>query len=104
MLETELRSWPNVTVRPMFGLNALYRGRKIFAVLPRTRAMDAPDSIAFRLAHRRASVVERLREDKRIICPHAQGKWISFIIESEADLHDVLQWLELAFRAAGKRD
>src|ERR1044071_5143846 len=45
LLEAEILTWPNVTSRPMFGLNGIYRGSNIFAVLPRTRAMDVPYSI-----------------------------------------------------------
>ena len=42
LLEDEMLGWPNVTSRPMFGLNGIYRGPNIFAVLPRTRAMEVP--------------------------------------------------------------
>jgi hypothetical protein len=48
-LRAEVTTWPGITTRPMFGLTALYRARKIFAVLPRTRCMDVPNSIAFKL-------------------------------------------------------
>ena len=42
LLGQDLASWPEVSMRPMFGMEAYYRGSKIFAALPRTR-----DSIAF---------------------------------------------------------
>ncbi|HTE87927.1 MAG TPA: hypothetical protein VK639_03135, partial [Terriglobales bacterium] len=48
-LGTEVMTWPGVTTRPMFGLTAVYRARRIFAALPRTRCMDVPNSIAFKL-------------------------------------------------------
>ena len=102
LLEAEVLSWPSVTSRPMFGLNGLYRGRKIFAVLPRTRAMDAADSIAFRFSTRSQRIATRMRNDKRIVAPTADAKWISFMIESDSDIHDALNWLELAYREAGK--
>ena len=102
LLEAEVLAWPAVTSRPMFGLNGLYRGRKIFAVLPRTRAMDAADSIAFRFSTRSQRIATRMRNDKRIVAPTADAKWISFMIESESDTHDALKWLELAYREAGK--
>ena len=86
----------------MFGLNGLYRGRKIFAVLPRTRAMDAADSIAFRFSTRSQRIATRMRNDKRIVAPTADAKWISFMIESDSDIHDALNWLGLAYREAGK--
>lgn len=102
LLETEVLAWPEVTSRPMFGLNGLYRGRRIFAVLPRTRAMDAPDSIAFRLPTRSTRITARLRVDDRIVAPTPDAKWISFMIESDSDIHDALNWLELAYREARK--
>jgi len=49
LLLREILGWPNVSSRPMFGMTAVYRGKAIFGVLPRTRAMATPqfqDSIA----------------------------------------------------------
>jgi hypothetical protein len=100
LLEAEVLGWPKVTSRPMFGLNGLYRKGRIFAVLPRTRAMDAADSIAFRFNTRSERIDSRLRGDKRIVAPAPDAKWISFIIESDADIHDALNWLELAYEEA----
>ena len=86
----------------MFGLTGLYHSRKIFAVLPRTRTMDALDSIAFRLPKRSARINEKMKNDERVITPTLAAKWISFVIESESDIHDALRWLELAYREAIK--
>ncbi len=97
-------AWPNVTSRPMFGLNGVYRGGKIFAVLPRTRAMDAADSMAFRFSTRSKRINEQLRGDNRIITAAPDAKWISFVIESDANIHDALSWLELAYQEAAKSD
>jgi hypothetical protein len=102
LLETEMLAWQGVTTRPMFGMTGLYRGRSIFAALPRTRAMNAPDSIAFRLAARPPRISSRLREDKRIVASPPGDKWISFLINSEEDIHDALDWLSVAYREAGK--
>lgn len=38
MLRSELEGWPQATARPMFGMLGIYRGKKIFAALPVTRA------------------------------------------------------------------
>ena len=103
LLETEMLAWQGVTTRPMFGMTGLYRGRSIFAALPRTRAMNAPDSIAFRLAARPARISSRLREDKRIVASPTSEKWISFLINSEEDFHDALDWLSVAYHQAGKK-
>lgn len=102
LLEAEMLGWPKVTSRPMFGLNGIYRGPNIFAVLPRTRAMEVPDSIAFRLLKRPRHVMDELHNDKRIVASTPEAKWISFVIESEAEVHAALNWLALAYRQAGK--
>jgi hypothetical protein len=102
LLEAEVLQWPSVTSRPMFGMNGFYRGRRIFAALPRTRAMDAPDSIAFRLLRQSRQISTQLRQDERIVAPMPGAKWISFLIHSEADIHDALNWLSLAYREAAR--
>ena len=102
LLEAEMLGWPNVTSRPMFGLNGIYRGRNIFAVLPRTRALDVPDSIAFRLLKRPQHIMEKLRKDKQILASTPGAKWISFVMESESEIHAALNWLALAYRQAVK--
>lgn len=100
LLEAEMLGWPNVTSRPMFGLNGIYRGSNIFAVLPRTRAMDVPDSIAFRLVKRPQNIIDELSKDERIVASTAEAKWISFMIESDSEIHAALKWLALAYRQA----
>ena len=102
LLEAEMLAWPNVTSRPMFGLNGIYRGQNIFAVLPRTRAMDVPDSIAFRLVKRPQSIMNKLSNDERIVASTADAKWISFVMESDSEIHAALKWLALAYRQAVK--
>ena len=102
LLEAELLAWPNVTSRPMFGLNGIYRGSNIFAVLPRTRAMDVPDSIAFRLLKRPRNIIDELSKDERIVASTAEAKWISFVMESDSEIHAALKWLALAYRQAVK--
>ena len=66
LLELELSGWPQVTSRPMFGLEAFYRSAHIFAALPRTRGADSPSSMLIKLPGVRA---ERLRERER----HREG-------------------------------
>ena len=102
LLEAEMLGWPNVTSRPMFGLNGIYRGPTIFAVLPRTRAMDVPDSIGFRLLKRSRQVTDELRKDERIVASTPEAKWILFVVESDAEIHAALNWLALAYRQAVK--
>lgn len=103
LLEAELLTWPSVSSRPMFGMNGLYRDRRIFAVLPRTRAMETPNSLAFRLPKRSRKITERMKNDERVIIPTPEAKWISFVVESESDIHDALQWLAHAYGEADKK-
>src|SRR5688572_21082433 len=49
LLEVELSGWPQVTSRPMFGLEAFYRSANIFAALPRSRGADSPSSMLIKL-------------------------------------------------------
>lgn len=88
--ERELLSWPQVTAQPMFGLTAYYRNRQIFAALPRTRALDSPDSVCYKLPSEKA--------------PGAPGKgWKSIEIFSDADLRAALRAFERAYRAAAPK-
>jgi hypothetical protein len=101
-LEAELADWPRVSARAMFGFKALYRGKRIFAVLPRTRAMGSANSLAFKLEVAAPRVLARLRKDSRIqtTMMHA-GRWFVFELASDRDLKDALEWLGRAYEAAG---
>src|SRR2546427_13217859 len=65
-LAAEITTWPGVTTRPMFGFTALYRHRKIFAVLPCTRGMETPNSLAFKLESAGAGTPAPARRGPRI--------------------------------------
>src|SRR5437763_9311715 len=49
MLAEELEQWPGVTTKPMFGLTGFYRGKTIFAAVPKTRCLNTPNSVIFKL-------------------------------------------------------
>jgi len=93
-LEEEVLAWPQVSSRPMFGLLGLYRRRKIFAALPRTRAVETPFSLLLKLPHRRH---DRLQSGSG---PGAA--WVTFTMDSEVDISEALRWLEQAYAQAGK--
>jgi hypothetical protein len=100
-LAEELRGWPGVTSRPMFGLIALYRGKQIFAALPRTRGMGSPSSVAFKLSKAGPRVLARLRGEERISTSVMQAsRWFVFELASDRDLKDALEWLGRAYAAA----
>jgi hypothetical protein len=93
-LEGEVLAWPHVSSRPMFGLLGLYRRKKIFAALPRTRAVETPFSLLVKLPRRRH---DRLRSGSG---PGAA--WVTFTMDSEVDISEALHWLGQAYEQAGK--
>jgi hypothetical protein len=100
-LAVETATWPQVQSRVFFGFTALYREDKIFALLPRTRALEPPNSIAFKLESAGPRIAARARRDSRI--GHTEmrkARWFTFALNAEADLRDVLEWLLRAYEAA----
>src|SRR3990172_850269 len=92
LLEEEVSVWPQVRSRPMFGMLAFYRGKKIFAALPRTRPAETECSLLIKLPGLRH---ERLRS--------ASGPgagWMTFEMNSSADIAEALRWLESAYQKA----
>jgi hypothetical protein len=100
-LGRELITWPQVSSRAMFGFTALYRGKRIFAALPRTRGMGSASSLAFKLEKPGPRVLGRLERDGRVSSTIMQAsRWFVFEVESERDLNDALDWLGRAYDAA----
>jgi hypothetical protein len=99
MLGNELSTWPRVTARPMFGLRGFYRGKKIFAALPVTRAIKNPNSLIFRIKPMPPDLLERAKKEPRIDTEtRAPGaKWFIFELNSEADFRDALWWINQAY-------
>jgi hypothetical protein len=102
MLGNELSTWPKVTTRPMFGLRGFYRGKNIFAALPVTRAIKNPNSLIFRIKPMPPELLERAKKEPRIDTESAApgAKWLSFMLNSEADFRDALWWLNQAYDRA----
>ena len=92
LLEEEIAAWPQVKCRPMFGMVALYRGKKIFAALPRIRAAETESS---RLVKRTGARDARL---KRASGPGAG--WATFEMNSESDFPEALRRLRSAYLKA----
>jgi len=104
LLEQETADWPDVTRKPMFGLTALYRGPAIFAALPKTRALGSANAVAFKLEDVPAKIMTQLKRDARIQeTMFAAAQWFAFEMESDGDLRGVLEWLGVAYEAAGKK-
>jgi len=102
MLGSELSTLPRVTTRPMFGLRGFYRGKKIFAALPVTRAIRNPNALIFRIQPMPPDLLQRARKEARIDTENAvpSAKWFTFVLNSEADFRDALWWLNQAYNHA----
>jgi hypothetical protein len=110
LLEAELASWPEVSARPMFGMRAFYRKRRIFAAVPRTRALNSPTSVIFKLhaqsSGKKANNWDRQRqfhdmEDSRLKeLRMTSAGWLSFELNSAEDIRDALYWFEQAYNKA----
>jgi hypothetical protein len=107
LLTTEVAGWPGVTMKPMFGLTALYRVNEIFAALPKTRGMGSANAVAFKVVGAPAKVMGKMKRDARIQeTTMGSAKWFVFEMESDEDLRGVLDWLGVAYegaRASGRK-
>jgi len=102
MLGEEMKSWPQVTSRPMFGMLGFYRRKKIFGALPVTRGFGTPNSLMFRFDSMPSDLKQRALNEPRIpresISP--KSRWSLFEIGSTEDLRDALWWLNQAYEQA----
>jgi len=97
----EVVTWSSVSSRSFFGLTALYRKTQIFALLPRTRAIESPTSLAFKFENPSSSIRRALISHPRINTTHLQtGSWFTLELSSDADLNEALRWLDRAYQAA----
>lgn len=105
MLEGEMRSWPNVTTKPMFGFVSFYRAGKIFAATPRTRGFGTASSVILKFDPMPSPLLEKAQDEPRMdTSTRIPGKgWFSFALTSEADLRDALWWLSHAYESAKSR-
>jgi hypothetical protein len=81
LLAEELRSWPDVTSRPLFGMLAIYRKKRIFALLPDKRSLGDPNTVGYKEA----------------------GKWKKLVPIDPSATSEVLEVLERAYRITGRR-
>ena len=102
-LASEATDWPRVSTRSFFGFTALYRKDKIFAMLPRTRAMGTPNTLAFKFEALAPRLYAQLEGDPRVGTTEMRAaRWQTFELHSDSDLRDALHWLARAYDAAGK--
>jgi len=85
----------------MFGFTALQRGKRIFAILPRTRGMGSPSSLAFKLENAGPRLLRRLREEPHISTTVMRAsRWFVFELAAGLDLNEALDWRSRAYEAA----
>jgi hypothetical protein len=65
-LTAELRGWPRVTQKSFFGFTALYRGRTMFGLLPRTPSLFQGNAVAFGLDRAQRLEQTLLTKDSRV--------------------------------------
>jgi hypothetical protein len=100
-LLSDVSTWPSVTSRTFFGLHALYRGSRMFGLLPRTRAIENASSIAFKLENVTPQMRRKLENDPRIQTTRMKShRWHTLVLDSGRDLRDALAWLETAYKRA----
>ena len=100
-LAAGLTEWPQVTLKSFFGFTALYRGKTIFGLLPRTRSIFKGNAVAFRMEAANRPTQSLLEKDSRIAAFDKDKKrWFTFELSCDADLHDALDYLGRAFEAA----
>lgn len=92
-IDHELGGWPDVTSKPMFGMTAFYRDRRIFAAVPRTRAAGSEWSLLIKLPGVR---------HPRLKGGHGPGAgWVTFELQDEGGIGEALDWLGKAYERAG---
>lgn len=100
-LSAELHDWPQIAQKSFFGFTALYRGKTMFGLLPRTRSIFTENAVAFRIKGANHSTQALLEKDSRMgAFDKGKTRWFAFEISSDADLHDALDYLSRAFEAA----
>lgn len=103
LLKAEVSGWPQVSSRPMFGMLGVYRGKKIFAALPVSRAIGTAKSVAFRISPMPPDLQQRAVKDPRLVADtQTEGvrRWYTFEMGSTEDLRDALWWLNQAYEHA----
>ena len=100
LLETELAAWAAIRAQPMFGFRAYFRGKAMFAAIPRTKSFGHGNSLIVKFKPMPASLLERAKKDTRLDTSRLSGNgWLTFDINSEADLHDAIWWIQQAHDA-----
>jgi hypothetical protein len=101
LLSGEVSQWPDVSLRPMFGMTAFYRKATMFGAVPATRSIGSPNTIIFKILDPQPKLKSHLEADSRIgTSIGVKQKWYSFELSSPKDLRDALTWFSEAYEKA----
>jgi hypothetical protein len=104
LIAGEVAEWPDVTLRPMFGMTAFYRKATMFAAVPATRSLGSPNTVIFKILEPRPELKSMIESDARVgISIGAKQKWYSFELSSPKDLRDALNWFSEAYEKVGPK-
>ena len=73
----------------------------MFGLLPRTRSIFTGNAVAFRFDHATRATRARLEKDSRVAAfDKDERRWFTFELSHDTDLHDAMDYLAGAFKAA----
>jgi hypothetical protein len=100
-LAAEVSDWPQVTLKSFFGFTALYRGKTMFGLLPRTGSIFKGNAVAFRINGATRHLQSVMEQDPRVSAfDKDKARWFTFELSRDTDLHDALAYSGRAFEAA----
>lgn len=85
----------------MFGFRSFYRGKTIFAAIPRSREFDPVGSIIMKFDPMPEALYKCVESDPRLGTwnPIHRRGWFTFTLNSGEDLCDALWWLQQAHQS-----
>jgi len=86
----------------MFGMTAIYRGRTIFGLLPKTRSIRAGDEIWLKFPKLTPSMRKKISAEPRILAPTrpSGAQWHTLSEIKPEDYSFIIEWLSRAYEAA----
>lgn len=101
-MEREVSSWPQVQLKPMFGMTAIYRRGTIFGLLPKTRSIHSGDQVWLKFAKRSPALKNKLAAERRILPPSKPkgAQWYTLSEVKPEDFSLTVEWLARAHSAA----
>ena len=105
ILEAEVKSWPGVTSKRMFGFHSLYHRKTIFAALPYSHGLLSPSSFILKFDPMSPNLFQLAEKEPRLDTATRVSRkgWFSFELFSHADVRDAVWWLGQAYEAVRKR-